>query len=219
MIYICFITDLNYVEEDGYGPLDHQSAAILDDKIKYGFHTADDCRLSVNVAENIAPPDILLPQETNLVLVHEPLISQENFHQSFHVKTDVELWFGARLKARRFLLCEAKLTEKNADEWIDFTQSSFSVVKSISIRREEPPRVLESDASFHSYLDYSQSAGDRSTLRPVIPEKLLVKSDAFPAYFRFDRLHFFGGDLLEKMKNRELLGLAPTGTVCQVEEV
>lgn len=135
---------------------------------------------------------------------------------SFQKELAVLLSVGMAAEPRNYVLCRASNNDSNADAWIDFQESQFSIAKAISLMKQEPPQKVESGLSFSGSAELGAFVEKRSTLKVLVPDALRIKLNDLPIAFECGGRVFFREDISRSEKGEELAGLSISGTCCSV---
>ncbi len=213
----CF-NSLEYLAEDGYGPLDHTSSSTLEEHLGAGQMPTSPILLSVVINPRSQKPQLLVPQATTPHLIGRILIENDLFEARMSASSEAErsfdMSFGQGMENSCYLLCKSKFSDSNASQWIDFKGSRFAVAKSISLSMVDPPLKVEDGISLADHSELLTRVEKLTTLRVLVPEILKPKLGQLPEAFEFQGRVFFCENVVSDLSNGKLKGLVSSGTRC-----
>jgi len=218
MKYYHCITDIDYLEPDGYGPLSYETASGFSEwednfTTKNSLHSNVICpHISLNLSKGMSPQTVILPQKSKMILVSQDASRIGKLRTSMESVVECSLDFNieSRQKEQDYIVGLFKFRSMTADTWIDFAASTFSLVKATSIGSGSFPKVLESGIQFMSARELSKGLDGLSPLRRIVPEKLQIKASSNVHFFQIGNMAFFS--------QKGLTGIMESGLHCSIVE-
>jgi hypothetical protein len=135
-------------------------------------------------------PPILLPSSSQFLAIDTSLPDDITSKFLDNIQQPRSLFLPESI-TKQYIGGASKYAEHNIQDWIELENSTFRVVKSPSIRANNKPKTVKENLWFSNQNEYTNMQKELKTLRPIIPQKIQMRTEQFPLFFKFGFSNWF----------------------------
>jgi|GEM_PF-6829561 len=220
-MYTIVETSERLLDDDGVGILNWREAKLFIEGLKGNqLGHLDSINTQMNDVACEMPPAIFIPNSTNFIAFSTKL--PVNLIAKLKVDCKEESLgkvFVENVHEGRYVGGLVGSSLDNSDNWIDFQKSHFNVIKSVSVMPNRTPNIVSEYLKFANKHELEAKKSELSTLRPIVPNQITLKSNHMPLFFRFGSFWYFKISFLDMIERKFDVGLSRTEYICSIEAV